>query len=191
MKVALNLSTRPSLRQRYALLWTVPFTLGALVWFIYSVFLAAHNISEYHQRHRSLVNYQTRENALRAQEMAMRRNLDRPQFRELLREAGFVNALIDQKQFSLTELTAKVTKILPPQARLTTFSFSQAAGEPVVRLSVESSGQEALQTFVNNLEESPDFKEVTITQQGLEQKGGPAGPVTITCSARYEGGPLP
>ncbi len=190
MKIALNLATSQSARERYALVWTAPVTLGAGVCLIYLLVFAAHNIREYSKLHQWVTKYQTQLNIFRDKEKAARRNLEQPQYREVVREARFVNTLIDQKQLSLTELTAKVTKLLPPQVRLTGLSLSEPTGEPLVRLDVEGS-QEAVENFVSHLEESPDFSDPTITQQGFEQKssaGAPGKLEAVTCTARYASG---
>ena len=189
MKIAFNLATSRSARERYALVWTAPVTLAAGACLIYLLISAGHNITEYSKLHRLVLKYQSQINIFRDKEAAARRSLEQPQYRELIREATFVNTLIDQKQFSLTRLTAQVTKLLPPQVRLTTLSCSEPAGEPLVRLDIEGS-QQAVETFVNRLEESTLFSDVTVTQQGFEQKssaGAPQKPQAVTCAARYLG----
>jgi hypothetical protein len=116
------------------------------------------------------------------------RKLDEPDNRALLHEVQFINYLIDERRLSFGELTDKVTALLPPQARLSGLSMPDASGDPVVHFAIEGSGEEPVETFLTNLENSPDFKDVIITNQGFEEKESGGAPVSITCNARYVGG---
>jgi hypothetical protein len=185
MRVTLNLSVAPSVRERYALAWAVPATLVGLAGL---VFLAASIVREYRiyrDVHRSLANHQETENRSRDREMALRKDLEQPQFREVLREAQFVNGLIGKKQVSLTELAAKVAKLLPGQVRLNGLALTPQGSDLVVRFIITGKNEETLETFLSNLEDSPDFIDVAIINQGFEQEGTAGGPVSIACTARY------
>jgi hypothetical protein len=187
MKISLNLSVAESFRERYGLVWTIPVAVGALGCLIYSVILAGHDVSEYNRRHRAAENMEAQVAQLRARELALRRNLQLPEYRRLLRETDFVNALIDRKQLSMTELTAKVAGLLPPEVRLTSLQFSEPSGLPFVHLSVEGNSEEALLDFENKLEQSDSFRDVTVTQTTFQGRGSP-GPPSVSCSAIYTGG---
>lgn len=187
MKISLNLALSESLRQRYGLVWAIPVALGALAFLVYSLILAAHDLSEYSLRHRSADNLEAQVTQLRAREVAALRDLQRPEYVRLLTQTTYVNSLIDQKQLSMTELVAKVTRLLSPEVRLTSLQFSQPSGQPFVHLSVESNREQALLDFENKLEESDDFTDVTVAQQGFAQKGSSAAP-GISCTAIYVGG---
>ena len=188
MKLTLNLSTSPSPRERYALAWAVPTTVIALAGLVLLSLLAVRNFREYRSVHRSVLESEQTEARLRTQEMALRRDLEQPQLQEVYRQVQFVNALIDQKQFSLTELTEKVSKLLPGDVRLTGLALSRAAKDPVVRFTVAGNDEEAVETFLSRLEDSADFADVAILNQGFAQEGAGGGPVNITCVARYVGG---
>jgi len=188
MKLTLNLSTSPSPRERYALAWAVPTAVIALAGLVLLSLLAVRNFREYRSVHRSVLESEQAEARLRSQEMALRRDLEQPQLRQVYRQVQFVNALIDQKQFSLTELTEKVSKLLPGDVRLTGLALSRAARDPVVRFTVAGNDEEAVETFLSRLEDSADFADVAILNQGFAQEGAGHGPVTIACAARYVGG---
>jgi len=187
MRVTLNLSIAPSPRERYALAWAVPAVLVASAVLLFFVFSAVRNVRTSRSVHRSQAELQTRERQLRDRETALRRNLDQPQFRHVFREAEFVNGLIEERQFSLTELTVKVAKLLPPSVRLTGLALSRESGESILRFAVTGRNEEAVESFLSNLEDSPDFGDVTIRNQGLEEEGAGKGQVTLTCTARYLG----
>jgi hypothetical protein len=191
MKLTLNLSTTPSPHERYALAGAVPTAVIALAGLVLLSLLAGRDFREYRSVHRSVLEVQQTEAGLRAQEMALRRGLERPQLRQVYRQVHFVNSLIDQKQFSLTELTEKVSKLLPGEVRLTGLALSRGEKDPVVRFTVAGNNEEAVETFLSNLEDSADFADVAILNQGFAQEGAGQGPVTIACAARYVGGRVP
>ena len=191
MKLILNLSTAPSRHERYALAWAVPTAVVALAGLAFLSLLAVRDFREYRRVHRWVVETEQTEGQLRSQEMALRRELERPQLQQIYRQVQFVNSLIDQKRFSLTELTEKVSKLLPGEVRLTGLVLSRGEKESVVRFTVAGNNEEAVEKFLSNLEDSADFADVAILSQGFSQEGAGQGPVTIACAARYVGGRAP
>jgi hypothetical protein len=187
MKITLNLATPPSPHERYGLAWAIPTVVVALVGMGLLAFFAQRNYRDYRTVHRSVLEMQQREAELRSRELSLRRELERPQFREVYRQAQFVNALIDQRRFSLTELTQKVSNLLPGEVRLTGLVLPQGGKEPVVRFAVVGNSEEAIEAFLSNLEDSSDFGDVAILDQGFAQESGTQGSVTVVCMARYLG----
>lgn len=188
MRITLNLSTASSRRERYALAWAVPTAVVGILGLAMLSRLAWRNYRDYRSVHQSLVELQRSEGQLRDHEAALRRNLERPQLRETYRQAQFVNALINKKQFSLTELTEKVAHLLPAECRLSGLALARLGNEPVVRFTVMGTSDEAVEAFLINLEDSPDFDNVAILNQGFAEEGATSGPVTLACSARYLAG---
>jgi hypothetical protein len=185
MKVALNLSTPESPRERYALAWALPAVLVGLGGLVYLSLSGVRAVREYHTAHTSFLECQERESRLREREVALRRDLERPQFRKVYREAQYVNKLIEKKEISLTEMAAKVAKLLPGQVRLIGLALAPQGGDLVVHFTITGRNEEAVETFLSSLEDSPDFKDVTIANRGFEQEGGLSAPVNIACTARY------
>ena len=188
MKITLNLSPAASTRDRYALAWAVPAILAGLVGL---VFLGRASLQEYRQ-YRSiqsqLSEVQMRADALQDQESAIRRKLEAPAYRELLREARFVNKLIDQRELSLTELSARVTGLLPGDAHLTGLALNaprKPGDDYMVRIGINAKDEDSVETFVNDLEDSPDFKDVSILNQGFQEESVQGDQVIIVCTARY------
>jgi len=66
----------------------------------------------------------------------LRQALDRPESKQLYRGVHFVNALIEQKRFSLVQLAERITRLMPPQVRLAGLALGEAGEEPVVRFSI-------------------------------------------------------
>ncbi len=188
MKVILNLSTAPTPRERYALAWAVPVGLLGCAGLIFLCVSATRNIRDYREIHRDRLRLQNDEAALSQTENDLRKDLGQAPFRDIFRKTQFLNTLIGQKRFSLTELAVKVTKLLPADVRLTGLAFSQPGENSAVRIGVEGKSEEAVESFLTNLEDSPDFKDVAITNQGFEAGGSAGGLVIITCTALYLGG---
>ena len=190
MRIDLNLAVHQSAHERYALYWATPVALGALVALVYLTASAHRTIREYNRVRRSVAECQAQQGLLRAREMAALRRLQQPQFQRVLRQASYVNSLIDQRQLSFTALTAKLTRLLPADVRLTTLSLSGGGDGLSVRMTIESSTQEKVIEFVQSLEESSDFTEPAISSEdpGQESGGGASGGVArVIWTARYAG----
>lgn len=191
MKVNVNLARAQGFRQRHLVAWSVPVLGVALLLMIRMLLGAEANWKEYRTVSGAADKEAARQEDLLAREAALRRKLDEPDNRALLREVQFINYLIDERRLSFGELTDKVTALLPPQARLSGLSMPDSTGDPLVHFMVEGASEEPVESFLANLENSPEFRDLVITNQGFEEKdsGGAGGaPVSITCSARYVGG---
>lgn len=185
MRISLNLAFAESSRDRYALAWAIPATLVGLVGFVLLGVSVIREFREYRGARRQVADVQQRENQLRAQGAAIRQELEKPEFRELLRQARFVNTLIDQKRLSPTELAARLADLLPDQARLTGLALTWQGEDLVVRLGVSAKSEEDIESFLGDLEDATDFKDVTIINQGFQEEGTQPGQVSIACTARY------
>jgi len=184
MKIELNLSPSQSLRQRHVLAWSLPLLVISVALLVRLGFSIQRNWSEYRSVDRSVAREQDRRNELAGREADLKRHLDQPENRALLREVQFVNSVIDERRFSFTEMESKVTALLPPEVRLTALSMPDSGGEPLIRIGVEGSSEGPVETFLINIEDSPDFKDTMITGTGFDEKGNGA-PVGISCTARY------
>ncbi len=185
MKVTLNLAIPPSPRERYAFAWGIPAVFLALLVSAYLGLSTARSVRENREVQRERLKLQEREASLIKDEAEIRRDLDQPKSRKVLGTAQFFNALIDRKAFSLTEFAAKVTQLLPGSVRLTSLSLSQEGADRVARFVVAGSSEEAVENFLIHLEDSPDFKDVALLDQGVEQGSAAGEQVAITCTARY------
>jgi hypothetical protein len=191
MKITLNLSTMPSARERYALVWGVPTILIGLAALVLLSVAAVRSFREYRAVRRSVGELQRVEAQVHEQEMALRRSLEGPQLRDMYRQARFINTVIDHKQLSVTELLEKVAPLLPADVRLSAMSLKHSEKHLEVRFAVVGSSDEALEKFLSNLEDAPDFTDVAILTQGFAPEGNENEVVTLSCSARYLGGSAP
>ncbi len=189
MKVTLNLATASSARVRYGLSWAIPTAAVGLAFLVVLCVMAVGNFRAYRRVSRSGAEERAEEAGMREKEAALRRELERPQLREIYRQTGFINGVIDRRRFALTDLVDKVTKLLPANVRLDGLSLTNVGKDRILRLAVAAQSEEEIEKFLVNLEDSPDFTEVTILNQGLAQKGDEEEPATVSCSVRYVGGP--
>ena len=188
MKVTLNLSLAPSVRDRYALAWAVPITIVGLASLVLVGRASLQEYREFRVIEQQVLEVETHVAALQSQEAAMRRTLDDPASRDLLQEARFINKLIDQRQLSLSALTARVTNLLPEDAHLTGLALTaprKPGDDPMVRIGVNAKNEEAVEDLINDLEDAPDFKDVSILNQGFQEESSQGEQVNIVCTARY------
>lgn len=188
MKITLNLSPAASVRDRYALAWAIPATLAGLAALVLLGRASLREFRDYRGFQRQLSEIQRRADDLHEQEVVLRNKFEDPAYREMFRRARFVNALIDQREVSLPELSARLAGLLPDEAYLTglTLTSSKKPGEDYeVRMSISAKNEDAIEAFLNDLEDSPDFKDVAITNQGFQEESAQAGQVNIICTVRY------
>jgi Tfp pilus assembly protein PilN len=185
MKVVLNLAIPPSARERYALYWAIPATLLGVTGLAFLLLFTVRSFREYRAVQKSVAEQQGRENTLRAQEMALRKQLEEPQSRRLLDDAQFVNALIEKKRVSLTGLATDITDLMPDEVRLTGLALAPEGQELAVRFVITGKSEEAIERFLSDLEDSPHFKDVAIVNQGFEQTGAASELENIACTAHY------
>jgi len=52
-------------------------------------------------------------------------------------------------------------------------------------MAVTGKSEEAVETFLGGLEDAPDFKDVTMVNEGFQEESATPGEVRIVCAARY------
>ncbi len=187
MKVSLNLATLATPRERYALAWSIPVALLGIAGLLALSHSAILNFREYRKMEKTLEGLNQQEQVLKNREAGLRNDLDQPQQRALFQKARFINDLIEQKQLSLPALTQRVSKLLPDSVRLTSLSVAHEKNEIGVRFAVIGHDVEGLEKFISNLEDAPDFQDLTVTNQSSQGAAASGGLVGIACSARYVG----
>jgi hypothetical protein len=188
MKITLNLSPAESARDRYALAWALPATVVGLAVLLVLGRASRREYRDYRDIQSQVADVQTRTAELQGQEAAIRKKLENPQYRDLLHRAQFVNGLIDEKKLSLAEVSARVAGLLPQDARLTglaLFSPKKPGDDYGVRMGITAKNEDSIETFVNDLEDAPDFKDVSILNQGFQEESSQPEQVNIVCTARY------
>ena len=189
MKTTLNLALPTSARERYALAWAVPVAAIGLIVFVILIASAKTNYQSMRRARATLADAQREEAHVRAQEAAIKQELDRPQLREVYRYSRFINGVIGRREFSILHFVEILTPLLPGDVRLDGLDLEVASAARVVRLAVSAEKEESLERFIANLEDSPDFADVNIISHGLPEEG-PYGaePATMACQVVYVGG---
>jgi Tfp pilus assembly protein PilN len=185
MRYDLNLAIPPSARERYALHWAIPATVLGAAGLVLLLWASARSFREYRAVQKAIAGYQDRESALRTQETALRRQLQEPQSRAFLDNVQFVNTLIQEKQVSLTDLAADLAQLIPDEVRLTALAMEPDGEELGIRFLVAGKNEAALERFLSNLEDSPHFRDVAITNEGFEEAGTSSELENIACTAHY------
>jgi hypothetical protein len=185
MKLELNLALQQSRRDRFAMLIAGPLTLLAVAGLLLLGASAGRNWRAYLDLRESTKPLASVEAELRQRESALKRELERPQSREIYRRVQMVNGLFERRQFSLTELTAELSRLVPGDVRLSSLAYVESGDAPVVRLGFVAAGETAMEEFLVKLEDTPRFSEVVILSQGFLGDDSEGGTITVACAARY------
>lgn len=185
MKITLNFAAAQSSRNHNLLAWAIPATLVGLAGLVWLGVVLTHGLRQYRVIQRQAAVYQQHEDQLRRQEVALHQQLESPKYKDLVTKVRFMNSLIDQRRLSLSEIVKEVGHILPDDAHLTRLELLKQDKHLVVRFSMTAKSEEALETFMSGLEDSPDFQDVTIANQGFQEAGQEPGQVVVTCVATY------
>ena len=187
MKISLNLATLSSPRERYAIFWALPLALIGAVGLVVLCYAALFNFREYHKIQKGLERLNQQKQELTSREKALQNDLDQPQEREIFQKAHFVNNLIKQRQLTLTRLTQKISRLLPPTVRLNSLGITHPKEGVVVRFSIVGRDEGGVETFMGNLEDSPDFVDMTVANQKFQQTTSSTEQTGVVCTARYVG----
>ncbi|MDE3180308.1 MAG: hypothetical protein KGM47_11700 [Acidobacteriota bacterium] len=187
MRVGINLARPESRIERSVYLWAPILTLAAVIVLVRLVFFAGHQFTVYRAAQHSTLRYQAETQEMQAKQARLAASLRQPGTLKLYNQITFLNQLIDQKRVSLSSLTLKVAHLLPAQSRITALALKATPSGPVIDISIEGNGDAVAGQFLNNLEASPDFDGITVTDQSFDQSGSQKGLVALTCSARYVG----
>lgn len=188
MRITLNLSAAPSVRDRYALSWAIPMSIIGLAALILLGRASMREYRDYRGMQAQLAEVQVRAAELHNREAALRRKFEDPVYRNLLQRARFVNDLIEQKQLSLSEASARLAGLLPEDAHLTNLALTspkKPGDDYMIRMGITARNEDSIETFINDLEDAPDFKDVSILNQGFEEQSSQPDQVNVICTARY------
>lgn len=187
MKISVNLATFSSPRERYGLAWSIPVALFAILGLALIGRSIVANLGEYHRIQSKLDAEAQEEKGLEAKEAALRKELDQPGQRAMFQKAQFVNGLIAQKQFSLIEMTDRVSKLMPATVRLVSLRVTRPKADIAVRFSVVGRDEAGLEKFVENLEDANDFVDLSVANQAQPADKSLIGMMQLVCTARYVG----
>ena len=187
MKISVNVATISSPRERYALAFALPLAVAAAISLVMLSYSVVRGYTDYHRIERQTSALLQQKQALTEKENTLKNNLEQPRERAVFRKVQFVNGLIERKQLSLTQITETVSKLLPPNVRLSSMTLTRGREDTQVRFMVVGKSEEALGAFLSNLEDSSDFQDFSVASQGFQRGQTDAAGVSISCTARYVG----
>jgi Fimbrial assembly protein (PilN) len=190
MRITLNLALLPSRRERYALSWAVPLAVMSVVGLFFIVRFGIANIREYRHVQDDIARMQEQNRKLAREEKDLRKAVEAPEYRAVSVQAHYLNTLIEEKKSSVADIVTKISRLIPAEVRLSSMSLKQSKGA-VVSFSVEGRNEGALEEFLTALEDSPDFQDVSVSNEGFKADSETESSVTITCTARYVGSLVP
>jgi hypothetical protein len=188
MKITLNLSPAASARDRFALAWAIPATLVGVAVLVLLGRASLREYREYQGIELQLAEVQTHADELRDQEAAIRRKLAYPAYRELFRRAQFVNKLIDEREVTLTEVSARLAGLLPEDAHLSGLALTppkKPGDDYMLRIGILAKNEDAVDTYLNDLEDDPEFKDVSINNQTISEDSAQGQLLNLICTMRY------
>jgi Tfp pilus assembly protein PilN len=167
-----NLSTRPFYNERAVQLTLV--TLGAIV-LVVSLFNAAQLI-RLTASQRSLgahaVESEQEAARLRTQAAAIRAQINPKDLETVASAAREANGIIDQRAFSWTELLGQFEQTLPADVRITAVQPRlEPSGTFVVGMTVQARRAEDLDAFIEALEKTGSFHNVTPLEEQTNDQG--------------------
>lgn len=188
MRIEINLAHPERRLERTLYIWAPVVIVLALVLLIRGLVMTGREFAAYRTAHQSTMRYQAEISEMRGKERQAQAVLRRPPAVKLYRQINFLNGLMERRKTSLSAMTLKISRLLPGQSRLTSLSLAHSEAGPMVQFTIEGAGNAAVYKFLSNLEKSPDFDSVTVTDQAFETQGSDKGFVALTCNARYVGG---
>jgi Tfp pilus assembly protein PilN len=112
--------------------------------------------------------------------------LDTPQAQQIRERSAFLNALIQRKSLSWTQMFMDLERTLPPRARIVSIRPSLGASrEADLELTAEAASMGPLVDFLKRLESSPKFGPPTVAAQKYSVQSAEDGAITIDLTTRY------
>jgi Tfp pilus assembly protein PilN len=109
---------------------------------------------------------------LRTQAIAIRAQINPKELETVANAAREANGIIDQRAFSWTELLTRFEQTLPEDVRITAVSPRLAPnGGFVIGMTVEARRAEDLDAFIEALEKTGSFHNVTPAEEQTNEKG--------------------
>lgn len=185
MKISLNLANPLGWHERYGLAagtLALVLSLGVLVILARS---AVSNFRKDRAVEQPVLQVQKRLSRVQKKVSALHQYLAQPQLHRLAEETSYLNGLIRRKQFSIEELIARVSRLLPPNVRVDGLTYSPASQKPVIHISIEAKNERAFEGFLSNLEGASGFSDVVVADQSFGGSTANSSTILATCTAIY------
>ena len=177
MRVRLNLATKPLETHRKflagagALAIVGGFVFLGLGWHVYSVRKVDAEVRDRTQKTAAEIS------RLEVQRNDLERFFVEPENARLHDRAEFLNTLIDARSFNWTQMFMDLERVLPGGVRVDSIEPRQEKGLVLVKLTVDTSSEQAKLTFLKALEDSKVFTRVELVKDQAPTGGVPGAVV--------------
>jgi type IV pilus assembly protein PilN len=177
MRVRLNLATKPLVTHRKFLAGaSVVGFIGGIVflglgWHVYSVRKVDEEVRT------STEKIAAEMARLETQRNELERFFGEPENARLHDRAAFLNTLIDARSFNWTQMFMDLEHVLPGGVRVNSIEPRQEKGLVLVKLTVDTSNEQAKLSFLKALEDSKVFTHVEVVKEQAPTATGPGAVV--------------
>lgn len=185
MKLRLNIATAPQENNR-------PFVAGAVL--IGAVALIALIILAQQTYVTWQSNIQLRSETARlqaqilsgqAEQQNLKTYFDRKDVQQVRDRADFLNSLISERTFPWTKIFMDLEKTLPPGVRVVSIAPKLESGRADVEMVIGASSDESKLRFIEAIENSKDFSDVTVDDERTSEQKGSAGSDQIVVKLNF------
>lgn len=185
MKLRLNIATAPQENNR-------PFVAGAVL--IGAVALIALIILAQQTYVTWQSNIQLRSDTARlqaqilsgqAEQQNLKTYFDRKDVQQVRDRADFLNSLISERTFPWTKIFMDLEKTLPPGVRVVSIAPKLESGRADVEMVIGASSDESKLRFIEAIENSKDFSDVTVDDERTSEQKGSAGSDQIVVKLNF------
>ena len=185
MKLRLNIATAPQENNR-------PFVAGAVL--IGAVALIALIILAQQTYVTWQSNIQLRSETARlqaqilsgqAEQQNLKTYFDRKDVQQVRDRADFLNSLISERTFPWTKIFMDLEKTLPPGVRVVSIAPKLESGRADVEMVIGASSDESKLRFIEAIENSKDFSDVTVDDERTSEQKGSSGSDQIVVKLNF------
>lgn len=172
MKLRLNIATSPQENNR-------PFIAGAVligaVALVTLVILARQTYVTWQsniQLRSETARLQTQIAEKQVEQQQLKAYFDRKDVQQIRDRADFLNSLISERTFPWTKIFMDLENTLPPGVRVVSIAPKLVNGRADVEMVIGASSDESKQRFLEAIEKSKDFSDITVDDEKTSDQSG-------------------
>jgi len=186
MKLRLNLTTAPQENRRPFVAASVIIGVIAIIALFVLSDLAYNSWQSNRAVRSEIAALQKQINASAARQPELAAYFRNPQAQKILDRANFLNSLIDERSFPWTDIFGALEETLPPGVRVVKIEPKLVSGRAELTLSVAAVNDEQGVRFLQAVEKSKAFSNVTVESQKREDRADTPDHVTLELKVIYE-----
>jgi Tfp pilus assembly protein PilN len=185
MKLRLNIATAPQENNR-------PFIAGAVVFgtvaLITLVILARQTYVTWQsniQLRSETAQLATHIAEKQMEQQELKTYFDRKDVQQIRDRADFLNSLISERSFPWTKIFMDLENTLPPGVRVVSIAPKLVKGRADVEMVIGASSDETKQRFLEAIEKSRDFSDITVDDEKTSDEPGNSGRIEVRLNFWY------